>query len=79
MTVIAYIRWNSNPADFAEYLNNVFPELKFVDELVMKGKYHNGSVIKCTTELTEEKRKEVVNKLKLTSVHFTDKNNYVYN
>lgn len=77
-TVIAYIRLTHRPEDFAEYLNGAFPDLKFTGEIETDSVRTEG-VVKCTTDLTEEKRKEVVNKLKLTSLHFVDKDNFIHN
>lgn len=73
-TIIARIRLNQRPEDFVDFLNGVFPSLKFTHECA-----DGENVIKCTTELTETARKAVVNKLKLTSVRFVDKDNYMHN
>lgn len=74
------IRLNQRPEDVLEYLQVLFPVIKFSSDIEEVGERKTPRrYIYTDTLLSDEKAKEIYQKLKLTSVHFIDRNNYVYN
>lgn len=76
------IRLNQRPEDVVDYLKAIFTDIKFSADIVEE-EYGNGTrhrhYIYTDVELNDEKAKEVYQKLKLTSMHFIDRKNQVYN
>lgn len=66
---------NAKPDCLIEYLNNT---LDFKITFSHTNTRHGIEVV-CTEKLTPEQYKQLLTKLKLTSLHFTDKDNYVHN
>ena len=72
------IRANQRPEDVIDYLKALFSDIKFSSDFEeIEGRFYQ--FIYTDIELNDEKAKEVYQKLKLTSLHFVDRQNYVYN
>lgn len=72
------IRLNQRPEDVLDYLNALFPDIEFTSGIEQVGN-KSYQFIYTDVELSDTQAREVYQKLKLTSLHFVDRNNYIYN